>query len=117
MALFDDPPLRDFPDRAIRRLLMDPHNLRDLIADVAGEGVAHETREPVQAPCATPHDSDASPADSRGLCNQSRGAWSSASRGRRIRMILVAPAELDRTCRIQVGDVVGDIISANLNKC
>jgi Putative transposase, YhgA-like len=37
MSLFDDPPLRDFPDRAIRRLLMDPHNLRDLISDVAGE--------------------------------------------------------------------------------
>ncbi|HEX8199528.1 MAG TPA: hypothetical protein VF590_03510, partial [Isosphaeraceae bacterium] len=37
MSLFDDPPLRDFPDGAIRRLLSDPHNLRDLIADVAGE--------------------------------------------------------------------------------
>jgi hypothetical protein len=37
MSLFDDPPLRDFPDRAIRRLLIHPHNLRDLIADVAGE--------------------------------------------------------------------------------
>jgi Putative transposase, YhgA-like len=37
MSLYDDPPLRDFPDRAIRRLLSDPHNLRDLIADVAGE--------------------------------------------------------------------------------
>ena len=37
MSLFDDPPLRDFPDRAIRRLLMDPRNLRDLVADVAGE--------------------------------------------------------------------------------
>jgi hypothetical protein len=37
MSLFDDPPLRDFPDRAIRRLLSDPHNLRDLIADVAGD--------------------------------------------------------------------------------
>ena len=37
MSLLNDPPLRDFPDRAIRRLLMDPHNLRDLIADVAGD--------------------------------------------------------------------------------
>ena len=27
MALFDDPPLHDFPDRAIRRLLADPANL------------------------------------------------------------------------------------------
>jgi hypothetical protein len=35
MSLFDDPPLRDFPDRAIRRLLSDPHNLRDLIAEVS----------------------------------------------------------------------------------
>lgn len=34
MPLFDDPPLHDFPDRAIRRLLEDPHNLRDLIAAV-----------------------------------------------------------------------------------
>jgi hypothetical protein len=37
MSLFDDPPLRDFPDRAIRRLLLDPYNLRDLIAGVAGD--------------------------------------------------------------------------------
>lgn len=37
MSLWNDPPLRDFPDRAIRRLLMDPHNLRDLVAAVAGE--------------------------------------------------------------------------------
>jgi hypothetical protein len=34
MPLFDDPPLHDFPDRAIRRLLEDPRNLRDLIAAV-----------------------------------------------------------------------------------
>jgi hypothetical protein len=32
MSLFDDPPLRDFPDRAFRRLLEDPANLRDLLA-------------------------------------------------------------------------------------
>jgi hypothetical protein len=32
MPLFDDPPLHDFPDRAIRRLLEDPANLADLIA-------------------------------------------------------------------------------------
>jgi hypothetical protein len=37
MSLFDDPPLRDFPDRAIRRLLSEPHNLRDVVAAVAGE--------------------------------------------------------------------------------
>jgi predicted transposase YdaD len=35
MPLFDDPPLHDFPDRAIRRLLEDPRNLRDLLMDVA----------------------------------------------------------------------------------
>jgi hypothetical protein len=34
MPLFDEPPLHDFPDRAIRRLLEDPHNLRDLLAAV-----------------------------------------------------------------------------------
>src|SRR5438067_10619410 len=34
MPLFDDPPLTDFPDRAIRRLLEQPGNLRDLIAAV-----------------------------------------------------------------------------------
>src|SRR5262249_1506146 len=32
MSLFDQPPLHDFPDRAIRRLLADPANLRDLMA-------------------------------------------------------------------------------------
>src|SRR5437660_12883779 len=32
MSVFDDPPLHDFPDRAIRRLLAEPANLRDLIA-------------------------------------------------------------------------------------
>lgn len=30
-----DPPLHDFPDRAIRRLLQHPANLRDLLADLA----------------------------------------------------------------------------------
>jgi putative YhgA-like transposase len=34
MSLFDEPPLHDFPDRAIRRLLENPSNLRDLIAAV-----------------------------------------------------------------------------------
>src|SRR5216684_2378173 len=34
MPLFDEPPLHDFPDRAIRRLLEEPRNLRDLIAAV-----------------------------------------------------------------------------------
>jgi hypothetical protein len=32
-----DDPLHDFPDRAIRRLLEAPHNLRDLLADLAPE--------------------------------------------------------------------------------
>jgi putative YhgA-like transposase len=31
MSLFDQPPLHDFPDRAIRELLQDPRNLRDLL--------------------------------------------------------------------------------------
>jgi hypothetical protein len=35
MALYDDPPLHDFPDRAIRRLLENPGNLADLLAAVA----------------------------------------------------------------------------------
>src|SRR5438270_14009210 len=30
-----DDPLHDFPDRAFRRLLEEPHNLRDLLADLA----------------------------------------------------------------------------------
>lgn len=34
MSLFDDPPLHDFPDRAIRRLLENPANLRDLLASL-----------------------------------------------------------------------------------
>ena len=34
MSLFDEPPLHDFPDRAIRRLLEHPHNLRDLLTAV-----------------------------------------------------------------------------------
>src|SRR4051794_12942914 len=34
MPLFDEPPLHDFPDRAIRRLLENPGNLRDLITAV-----------------------------------------------------------------------------------
>jgi hypothetical protein len=31
MSFFDDPPLRDFPDHAMRRMLEDPANLRDLV--------------------------------------------------------------------------------------
>jgi hypothetical protein len=34
MSFFDDPPLHDFPDRAIRRIQASPENLRDLIADL-----------------------------------------------------------------------------------
>jgi hypothetical protein len=34
MALFDDPPLHDFPDRAIRRLLETPANLRELLLEI-----------------------------------------------------------------------------------
>jgi hypothetical protein len=40
MPLFDEPPLHDFPDRAIRRLLEDPHNLRHLLAAVLPDLVA-----------------------------------------------------------------------------
>jgi hypothetical protein len=35
LSFLDDPPLRDFPDRAIRRMLEHPHNLRDLLRAVA----------------------------------------------------------------------------------
>ena len=34
MSLFDEPLLHDFPDRAIRKLLEDPRNLRDLLRAV-----------------------------------------------------------------------------------
>jgi hypothetical protein len=34
MSFFDEPPLHDFPDRAFRRLLEHPHNLRDLLGAV-----------------------------------------------------------------------------------
>jgi len=37
MSLFDDPPLRDFPDRALRRLLEEPANLRELFDDLRPE--------------------------------------------------------------------------------
>jgi hypothetical protein len=40
MPLFDDPPLHDFPDRAIRRMLEHPANLRDLISVVLPDLVA-----------------------------------------------------------------------------
>ena len=35
MSFFDDPPLHDFPDRAIRLLQAYPAHLRELVADVA----------------------------------------------------------------------------------
>jgi len=41
MSLFDDPPLRDFPDRAIRRLLEDPANLGELLGAVHPELSRH----------------------------------------------------------------------------
>jgi hypothetical protein len=41
MPLFDDPPLHDFPDRAIRRMLEHPANLRDLLAAVLPDLVDH----------------------------------------------------------------------------
>jgi len=41
MPLFDDPPLRDFPDRAIRRLLEDPANLSELLGAVQPELSRH----------------------------------------------------------------------------
>jgi predicted transposase YdaD len=34
MPLFDEPPLHDFPDRAIRHILQQPDNLRNLVAAV-----------------------------------------------------------------------------------
>ncbi len=34
MSFFQDPPLRNFPDRAIRRLLSNPSNLRELVEQV-----------------------------------------------------------------------------------
>jgi hypothetical protein len=48
MPLFDEPPLHDFPDRAIRRLLEDPHNLRELIADLLPDAVARFDFEHVE---------------------------------------------------------------------
>jgi hypothetical protein len=41
MPLFDDPPLRDFPDRAMRRLLEDPANLGELLGAVQPELSRH----------------------------------------------------------------------------
>jgi hypothetical protein len=49
MSLFDDPPRHDFPDRAIRRLLEDPHNLRDLLAAVLPDMVDRFDFDHVQA--------------------------------------------------------------------
>jgi hypothetical protein len=37
MSFFDDPPIHDFPDRAIRLALGHPHNLRDLVHEAAPE--------------------------------------------------------------------------------
>lgn len=50
MPLFDDPPLHDFPDRAIRRLLEDPGNLRDLIAAVLPDLVEQFDFDRVERP-------------------------------------------------------------------
>ena len=40
MSFFEDPPLRDFPDHAMRRLLEEPANLRDLVSAVLPDLVA-----------------------------------------------------------------------------
>src|SRR5947209_3460317 len=41
MSFFDDPPLRDFPDHALRRLLENPANLRDLVTALRPDLAAH----------------------------------------------------------------------------
>ncbi|MBV9124246.1 MAG: Rpn family recombination-promoting nuclease/putative transposase [Planctomycetes bacterium] len=50
MAKFEEPPLHDFPDRAIRKLLENPQNLRDLLVAIVPDLAAHldfEHLEPV----------------------------------------------------------------------
>src|SRR2546426_11223434 len=41
MSVWDHPPLHDFPDRAFRRLLTDPGNLRDLLTVLLPDQVDH----------------------------------------------------------------------------
>jgi hypothetical protein len=41
MPLFDQPPLHDFPDRALHRLLEDLRNLRDLLHEILPDLAAH----------------------------------------------------------------------------
>src|SRR5689334_22832135 len=48
MSFFDDPPLHDFPDRAIRLLLENPHNLRDLLTVVVPDLAARFDFERVE---------------------------------------------------------------------
>jgi predicted transposase YdaD len=48
MPLFDEPPLHDFPDRAIRQQLQNPRNLRDLIATLLPERVGQFDFEHVE---------------------------------------------------------------------
>jgi hypothetical protein len=50
MPLFEDPPRHDFPDRAIRRLLENPRNLRDLMAAVLPDLVDRFDFEQVERP-------------------------------------------------------------------
>jgi hypothetical protein len=50
MPLFDDPPLHDFPDRAIRRLQADPANLRNLMAAVLPDLFERDRADAVARP-------------------------------------------------------------------
>src|SRR5437867_9989153 len=48
MSFFENPPLHDFPDRAIRRLLEDPRNLRELLTEIVPELAARLDFEAVE---------------------------------------------------------------------
>src|SRR5205823_4888242 len=48
MSFFENPPLHDFPDRAIRQLLSDPRNLRDLLLDAVPDIAARLDFEAVE---------------------------------------------------------------------
>jgi hypothetical protein len=48
MPLFDDPPLHDFPDRAIRRLLETPANLRELLTAAVPDIAPHLDYERIE---------------------------------------------------------------------
>src|SRR5437763_564500 len=48
MSFFENPPLHDFPDRAVRQLLSDPRNLRDLLMEVVPEIAARLDFEAVE---------------------------------------------------------------------